>query len=357
MIYFYTFAYTICIIYSMVEYSGGYKERLLKYSFLIFIYLILAVFFYIKPIGAGLDDIHYNYVVNSQSANFETFNPYGWGQGFMWLIDFSSGFEGIRFSILSLFVFSISFICYSYSFSKLSPIVSIPLLWYFSHYLFYKEFTQFRSAIAYSIVLIGFFFLYRGCIKKYILIIIIASFFHISSIVAFLAYFALKLGKKKLLLLVFISAFLAITNILTPVYEFLFKTFLNSDAYKSYVLDSDGFAKSLGIFNPTTLKYLAIGFFFYFMSNKLSAIKTFNFVLCIYMIAPIWILIFSDFGTLAGRPASLFSVLEGCLFGHFIYFYRKNSIYIRLLVILFSIILLLMNIIIIKPINTYYLFD
>ncbi|HIF9443240.1 TPA: EpsG family protein [Photobacterium damselae] len=355
MIYLYILAYSICIFYSMLESSDKYKERLVKISFLIFVYIILATFFYMKPIGAGFDDFHYNYVVNYQN-NIGSFNPYHWGAGFMELISFSSGFDGIKFSILSLLVFSISFFCYSYSFSKLSPILSIPLLWYFSHYLFYKEFTQFRSAIAYSITLVGFVFLYKGKIKKYIFTILIASFFHISSIVAFLAYIALKLGKKKLFIMILISLFLAATNILTPLYEFIFKFFLSADAYKSYVLDSNGFASSLGLLNPTTLKYLVISLFFYYISDSLSDIKTFNFVLCVYMISPIWILTFSDFGTLAGRPASLFSVLEGCLFGHFVYYFKNKSIIIRLMIIFISILLLLMNIFIMKPINTDYLF-
>lgn len=358
MIYFFFAAYFCCGMFSLIETNKNSQDKLLKISFIIVVFILLSFFIYLKPIGIGFDDYNYYYVLNSQckSLGCNSFNPYNWEKGFIFLVKIASYFDEVKFNILVILVFTISYILYSFSFYKLAPIVSVSLLWYLSHYFFYKDITQFRSAISYSIVLVGFYYLYINRLKMFFFSIFCACFFHISAIIGILAIFAVKIGLKKLFYLIFIALFISVTGILNPIYDIVFKLFLHADAYNTYILDSSGFAKSLGIFNPTTLKYIIIAILFYLIRNRLSYIPTFNFVLSIYMIAPIWILFFSNFGTLAGRPASIFSVFEGLLFSHLIYSYKDKSIVIRIAVLLLSIILLLLNLLIRSPINTYYLF-
>ncbi|CEO38471.1 EpsG family protein [Photobacterium kishitanii] len=357
MIYFFFAAYFFCGIFSLVETNKNSQDKLLKLSFIIIVFILLCFFIFLKPMGVGFDDHNYYYVVNSQceSLDCNTFNPYNWEKGFIILVEIASYFDDVQFNILVILVFTISYTLYSFSFYKLSPIISISLLWYLSHYFFYKDLTQFRSAIAYSIVLVGFYYLYKNRLKMFFFSIFCACFFHISAIIGVLSFFAVKIGLNKLFYLIFIALFISATGILNPLYDIVFKVFLHEGAYNTYILDSNGFAKSLGTFNPTTLKYIVIAIFFYLIRNRLSYIPTFEFVLSIYMIAPIWILVFSDFGTLAGRPASIFSVLEGVLFSHLIYSYKDKSIMIRISILLLSILLLIINLLIVNPINTHYL--
>ncbi|MGF7539663.1 EpsG family protein [Providencia rettgeri] len=311
------------------------------------IYVLLIITVVLKPLGFGYDDYNYIDVINLQSQNYA--NPHGWEPGFMLIVTVSSWFDDLNFIALNVMIVTICYAFNSYVFYKLSPLISISLLWYFSHLFFYKEMTQFRAAIAYSIVLLSFYYLYINKIKTYIFLIILASLFHISSAIAVIAYIAVKIQKKTLLKLVIISTILSASGFFESVVFNITQVILDENAFNAYILDKEGFAKSLSLLNPTTIKYILFSLFFYYLSLRINN-KEFNFLLSIYMLAPIWINIFSEFGTLASRPASIFAIFECALLSHIAYYFNKNII-IRLVIILLSITLLLLNFVLIKPVN------
>ncbi|ROR48781.1 UNVERIFIED_ORG: EpsG-like putative glucosyltransferase [Providencia alcalifaciens] len=345
MIYFFSATYLTCILFSLIETKN--KINYIKLSFLLMIYVLLIITVVLKPLGFGYDDYNYIDVINLQSQNYA--NPHGWEPGFMLIVTVSSWFDDLNFIALNVMIVTICYAFNSYVFYKLSPLISISLLWYFSHLFFYKEMTQFRAAIAYSIVLLSFYYLYINKIKTYIFLIILASLFHISSAIAVIAYIAVKIQKKTLLKLVIISTILSASGFFESVVFNITQVILDENAFNAYILDKEGFAKSLSLLNPTTIKYILFSLFFYYLSLRINN-KEFNFLLSIYMLAPIWINIFSEFGTLASRPASIFAIFECALLSHIAYYFNKNII-IRLVIILLSITLLLLNFVLIKPVN------
>lgn len=316
------------------------------------IYVLLIITVVLKPLGFGYDDYNYINVINLQSQYYA--NPHGWESGFMIIVTISSWLDDISFIALNVMVVTICYALNSYVFYKLSPLISISLLWYFSHLFFYKEMTQFRAAIAYSIVLLSFYYLYTNKIKKYIFLIVLSSLFHISAVIAIIAYIAIKIQKKTLLKLVIISTVLSASGVFESVIFNITQNILGENAFNAYILDKEGFAKSLSLLNPTTVKYILFSLFFYYFSLKINT-KEFDFLLSIYMLAPIWINIFAEFGTLASRPASIFAVFECALLSHVAYYFNKNII-IRLIIIILSITLLLLNLALIKPVNTDLLY-
>ncbi|OCA56608.1 EpsG family protein [Photorhabdus namnaonensis] len=356
MIYFYSFAYALCAFFSLIEKNISKQDRWIKIIFVLIIFLLLSVTILLKPIGLGLDDFNYLAILEMQCDTCSVINPLGWAPGFMLLTSIAARFNELNFYALIIMVFFICYFLNTFAFYKFSPIISISILWYLSHLFFYKEITQFRSAIAYSIAFLSFYFLYINKAKLFFLAILLATLFHFSALIAVIAYLGKRLGTKKLFYIILFSILLSFFGILNSLLIMLSSIFLNENAFNAYVLDKIGFAKSLGLLNPTTIKYLLFSFFFYSIRNNFYNYPAFNFILSMYMIAPIWIIIFSEFGTLAGRPASIFSIFEGILLSHFAHLYTKDLIIRRAFIIFLSITLLLINLLVIKPINTNYLF-
>ncbi|MTC34471.1 hypothetical protein GKR67_07570 [Providencia alcalifaciens] len=338
--------YLFCVLFSLVENKKNtYSSKLF---FLLIIYIFLLVIATLKPLGFGFDDLNYYTVISQQER--EISNPYGWEPGFMLLIIASSWFEDYSFIALNIFVLTICFILNGYVFYKLSPLISIAFLWYFSHLFFYKEITQLRIAVAYSIVLFGFYFLYLEKNKKFLFLILLAYLFHVSSLISLIAYLFVKLKKKHILSFIIIAMIISELGLVDAIIIKLSHLFLNEASFNSYILDKSGFAKELNPLNPTTVKYIIFSIFFYYYSVKLKD-RTFDFLLKIYMIAPLWIILFSSFGTLASRPATIFSIVECILISNFAYNCYKNSIITKILIVFLSITLLLLNIVVIKPVD------
>ncbi|MDE1474602.1 EpsG family protein [Xenorhabdus bovienii] len=356
MIYFYSFAYALCAFFALIETNTSKQDRYIKIIFVLIVSLLLSVAILLKPIGLGFDDFNYLTILEMQCDTCNMVNPLGWEPGFMLLISIAAWFNELSFHALIIMVFFICYFFNTFVFYKFSPIISISILWYLSHLFFYKEITQYRSAIAYSIIFLGFYFLYINKTKLFLLSILLATLFHFSALIAVIAYLGKRLGTKKLFYILLFSILLSFSGILNFLLTTLSSIFLNENAFNAYVLDKMGFAKSLGLLNPTTIKYLLFSLFFYSIRNKFYNYPAFNFILSMYMIAPIWIIIFSEFGTLAGRPASIFSIFEGILLSHSTHLYTKNLIIKRTFIIFLSITLLLINLLVIKPINTNYLF-
>ncbi len=356
MIFFYLAAYISCIFFALTESTNNTRGLYTRYLSIFIIFILLFLSIIIKPIGLGYDDLNYLSVLEIQNTNAVEKNPFGWERAFMVLIYFSAYFEQYQFYILGVTVFFICYFFNTYTFNKLSPIITISILWYLSHLFFYKELTQYRSAIAYSIVFFSFYLLFCSKIKSFIILILLASLFHYSALIALIAIIAKKLSINKLMVILILSVVISSFGILNTFLIYISSQILNESAFNAYVLDKLGFASSLGILNPTTIKYLFFSVFFYITRNKYTDYSTFNFTLSLYILAPIWILIFNDFGTLAGRPASIFSIFEGVLLSHFAHNNKNNYIIPnRVIVIILSISLFLINILLVKPINTVYI--
>lgn len=338
--------YLFCILFSFIE--NKKNTYFSKNFFLLIVYYCLLIISIFKPLGFGFDDFNYHAVVSQQSQGIN--NPHGWEPGFMLFVIVSSWFDNYSFIALNFFVITFSFILNSYTFYKLSPLVSISFLWYFSHLFLYKEMTQLRIAMAYSIVLLSFYSLYIGKRNRFLFLVFLASLFHVSSIISIIALFFVKLQKKHILLCIIATIIFSWVGLVNSIIIELSHLLLNEKSFKAYILDKSGFARELNPLNPTTIKYILFSITFYYFSLKLKE-KSFDFLLKIYMISPIWIIALSNFGTLASRPASIFSIVECILISKITYSFHKNSVLIKIFVIFSSIALLVLNIIAIKPVN------
>ena len=241
---------------------------------------------------------------------------------------------------------------------KMSPLVFLSLLIYFSHVFLYKELQQIRSGLSSSLILLSIYFLSQRRIPSYTGTYIFASLIHTSaliSILGVLSKFIFSLFKQKKTIMVFALAFaifLSIINVPLSVL-FLLESYVPFPAKYFVYKDTIGGAGStnfysIGIFsNITTLKYIFFSLFSIIYFDELNKKnKYFKYAFFFYFTGTLWIIAFSDFAIIATRIASMLTVSEIILLPMFIILFKqKGFAFIFLVVFSLSQIIL----------NTFYL--
>ncbi|PTO65218.1 EpsG family protein [Vibrio splendidus] len=351
MIYIFLVLYSMTFAFSWIETSKS-KDSIVIYIYMLMVFLLLCFFAWFKPLGLGFDDKHYYsvLVMQYQNMNYGISNPFGWESGYIYLNYISTLLFDDSFGALSFLVILISMMLNIYGFRKLAPIIGIPILWYLSHLFLYKEITQLRSAIAYAILFVSFFYIYEKKFLVAFFIVLLASCFHVSAIIGLVAFFVRLVSLRFLFFVLLSSIVLSIFGVWNFLASFL-SFLLPPIVYNTYVLDTTGFAKSVGLLNPTTLKYILLCLFFYYMRKRAIFSELYDYSLKLYMLSPIWLVVFSSFGTLAGRPASIFAIMEGVLLAHVVCASSHNGLLQRFIASIFCCCLLLINLFFIRPIN------
>lgn len=154
-------------------------KTLFKLSFLIIALYNISTFAY------GYDWInYYDTYVNIQSGNVDTFFT---EPGYLGLMIFSN-YIGLNFSLFSA---SVTFLIYLfvYLFCRKMSNPSLAFFTLFSFLGFFMFIEQIRQGLALCILLLGIYQLHQGNTRKFVIIVLLASLFHISAIMAFLFLF------------------------------------------------------------------------------------------------------------------------------------------------------------------------
>jgi hypothetical protein len=209
-----------------------------------------------------------------------------------------------------------------------------------------------RFAIASSFCMLSFYFLYKGNYKLYVASILFAVTFHLSAIVAFLTFFIVKINVKKILILVLMVLCASILNVFDNLIIYFGGHFFSDKAFATYLGSTSIFSQSLGLLNPTTIKYLLILTYASYLCVYTRAEHKMIFLTKIYSLAPLWIITFSSFGTLAGRPAVIFSAVECIILAYFCCSQHKiNTLLYKLALVFLSMLLLYTNLFVKQVIN------
>ncbi|MGR5377854.1 EpsG family protein [Vibrio harveyi] len=349
MLSFYTFSACIFVLYTLSFFegysrNGEYVKLLAAYFTLSFI----LIFSFYKPIGLGYDDLNYlNGLINPNYGIL-----YQWEPGYRFLNNILYQMNLVDFSFLSVSVVGLSMAINIYSIKKFSPLLCLSLIYYLSHLFLFKEMTQFRSAISYSICLLSFYQLFQGKKFQFLALVGVACLFHKSAIISLLAILANRLTLRSLFTLLIASILLSITGAVKSLIMLSASFVLSDDAYGTYINASSVFATSVGLTNPVTLKYIFILLIGYLVYKYNGGDNKFLFTLKIYSLSSIWITFFSDFGTIAGRPASIFSSMECIVLAYICYRGNIFSRYVyQIILFIFSILILLTNLLIKESVN------
>jgi hypothetical protein len=203
------------------------------------IYILIP--FLIIPLGirsleVGTDTDTYNNVFESIRIYGRSYIEPMWFLLNKFVIILGGGFSSLMLIVSFLTIYPIVYIV-----NKESENPNLSLFIYYSLCFYGMAFNISRQILALSFVFVGYFYLNKGKTFKFALMVILASSFHISSIVSFAVYFfnKLNLTSKRIFMLLGSSLF--------------FGTFLINDGviglfagkYASYIMSSAGYRTSL----------------------------------------------------------------------------------------------------------------
>ncbi|EOA5543953.1 EpsG family protein [Vibrio mimicus] len=274
------------------------------------VYLIILSFFLVlfsggRALGSSPDDLNYFYSLYYVYGEFEYLYYV------LELINieyFGSSIEVQFFVMALLSIFTLMLTLFRYK-----SIALWSLLIYMVHIYLYRDLIQIRAAVAYNIVLLGFIFLLeRKSLYKFFLAVILASGFHISSIIALVALFLrkIKLTVKTYLILVFIAfsisilGFKSVIVYIASLIPFL-GVYLNT-----YVLDEGGFSYSVGFLNPTILKSIIFSIILLSKKERVNLFFNDGLLINLYCFSVLILVSLNEFAVLSARAASLFSSVE-----------------------------------------------
>ena len=266
----------------------------------------------------------------------------------------------LYFTFISVIAVSINI----FMIKKMSPLIFLSILIYFSHAFLYKELQQIRSGLSSSLILLSIYFLSQRRSLSYAGTFTIATLIHTTTFVTIfgvISRFVFPFFKQKKTLMVLVLALvivLAITNVPLSLLFFLesYVTF----PWKYYVykdtIDGAGSANfySIGIFsNITTVKYIffsLISIIYFDELNRQN--KYFKYAFFFYYTGALWIIFFNDFAIIATRLASMLTVPEIILLPMLIILFKQKGLAFIFLA-LFSFMQLILNTIYLSNVPEY----
>jgi len=211
-------------------------------------------------------------------------------------------------------------------FKRMSPYPLLSVLLYLSHTYLLRDMMQIRAGIAAALCLFSLLSLQNERPYRFILIIIIASLFHSAAIPFLLVLFFYKGDFRKYYFPVFlISVLIALVypfgNIIRMIPEF-------DILYKIQGYANNEHSEALGLLNPNIIKQGIITLICISCYSRLKEEYTdFNILFICYFISTCWLMVFNDFGIIAGRIATIFSITEVIIIPQLMLSFLKKNIW------------------------------
>lgn len=288
---------------------------------------------------------------NLFNLSFEYLNNHVMEKGYLFL---NSLVKTLNFNFWMVFfiVAMISLINISIFINYFSNYFFYSLAFYYTRWLFLKEFTQIRSGLACSFLYLGFIQLHKNKYRNYILLILIGSIFHKSVLFGltfpiFNYFFNKKYFDKLVLIFIFILPFIN-TKIFLD--KMLVQVLSKNSVYLTGVYSNRN--NYIGVYYSFLFLGIILFFNYYFKkSEKLKLLKNL-FVYSVFINSSLFY-----YGDICGRLSSFFNV-EFVIQDKFVKIF-KNKVLIKVLMIIFLILLFKINFInrtekVIVPYKTYF---
>lgn len=207
---------------------------------------------------------------------------------------------------------------------QLSNLYFFSILIYLSNYFILHEMTQIRSGVATGILLISIKPMFNRNLLGFLLLVILAFFFHYSSIL-FLPFYLLSSEKINS----FIYSFSLILTYLLHFLNIHFSSLLSlfhSEAL-SYKLDiyKHNLLSEVHVLNPIQVFRVCLGLFLLWKKDLIIEHNKYFFLLLkIYFFGLCSLVAFADLSAFADRTSELFMVVEVILFPMIIYTIKES---------------------------------
>lgn len=243
---------------------------------------------------------------------------------------------GLNFYFFILFFSILSISLLSYFLYRYTPYPSLFLMYYYARFFLVRDMGQIRSALACIILLYAIPFMLKKRFFPFLLVILLASFFHITALFFIAAYFINilfeKLTLKNVLFLLIVSTGIGVLIQFPQLYSWVIP-----GRYMAY-FTSPNYTDGKWIFNPILWMQLAIFFgslLCIHPAQEEEKIK-FNGYLKIYLISSLVLLAAGTLGTVGGRISTLFATSEILLVPYFFTNFTKNKMINIILFIIFT---------------------
>lgn len=258
----------------------------------------------------------------------------------------------VEFWLVFFIVSLISLINISIFINYFSDYFFYSLAFYYTRWLFLKEFTQIRSGLACSFLYLGFIELDKKNYKKYLLLVLIGCLFHKAVLFGvtfpiFHYIFRKKNMEKLILILTILFPFFNTRVIFNKILSFILG---NNSIYLTGIYSTR--SQYIGVYYSFLFLFLLI-----FLKNRLKINKKLDLLKSLYIYSIFVSSIFFQYGDISGRLSSFFNV-EFVIQDKFIKIF-KNKIFIKTMMIIFLLLLFKVNFInrteeVITPYKTYF---
>lgn len=193
---------------------------------------------------------------------------------------------------------------------KLSPLPFVSILLYFVHNFLLRDMMQIRSGLACAFCMLALYDFIKHKSLRFYLYVLIGALFHTVALIfmVFPIVMRMKLTKKQFTVLLLSCFVIAAVSPLGS----LIRIFPMGDAFaKVQGYANNSHSEAIGLTNPVLIKQLLISgicLYFYDLLNARRA--AFKALYVSYFIGTCWLLLFVDFGIIAGRVATVFSSVE-----------------------------------------------
>ncbi|MFL1808993.1 EpsG family protein [Plesiomonas shigelloides] len=283
--------------------------------------MLIIIFTIIAGLRVGVKPDWYNYAwvfENFQVERMFDYSAYSKEPGYMvlnYIVREVYDSKYLLFSVIAFMSIGLTF----YSYFKFSSNPFLCVLIYCSFFFINRDMGAIRAGIAYSIFLFGL--IYINNIYKYLSIVLIASTFHITSLLA-ICIPILKnrfCTPKMLALMIITSCIFGLTGLATEIIRVLSNIDISLVARKSSAyLSSEDLVYEIDFLDLTNIKSLLFSFFSIYNYDKFKIKNShFSVIIFVYVIGTCFRLAFSDLGVIAGRGYTIFNTVEPILISYF----------------------------------------
>lgn len=238
--------------------------------------------------------------------------------------------------------FSVGIACYNYF--RYSPYIFLTLLLFFVHSFLYRDINQIRSAVAAALGLFLVSQIYYRQHFRVVVTVLFSSLFHMAAISYCFLYIIsfFKVTRRRLIFLVVSGLILGAFGVSSYIISVLPGLGFISQKLENYGSTSR-FVDSVGLLDVTNIKNM----FFFFVLAALwerlrSRVNYFETMMVFFSFGTFWRLAFSDFGIIAARIATFFTIVEVILIPCIILAFKQKLIPF-LLVLLYAFLMLYLN--------------
>ena len=244
---------------------------------------------------------------------------------------------------------------------KLSFNPYLVILFYYSYYFFLHEMTQIRIGLASAIFFTSLIFYLKGNKKIFIMLILVATFFHYSAIMYLLLLFFDSKYFNKYFYSFMIGLSLILGYLKTPLLNFLgnFDTSTVSSRLSNYAGQVEsGYAQNVNVFNTLNIINIATCLYFIIFIPQLKLIsdKPLTLFLKCNILSIFLLSLLSGVPSLAYRFSELFGILSMFVFASLVR-YLPFSKFNILFTILFAILTFYIIAFHLDLLNPFYIID